>query len=679
MSARLRGLALAVAIAACSLGGALTTNASAAIQPPSVLTGPANDITAVDGSALAEDGTGGVLYSKLVDGVSHLFVVPVDLGRYGSPIEVDPDDADGANEPAIAAGLGGRLMVVWVEAYGVSSSGITQYALDSAELGPGAASFSAPIMVDSAVGEPYTADISGVDPSLAMQPDGQAYVVYRVVTDQCSEYDTQNSLNGACGTGAYTNASDEVIDVRAAESTGGAWSGVGTLNAYQDLAMRAPTADNAPQIATSTDGNGSAVAVWQEVDASGYARIFARWIYGTTLGNAIQLSPSTLDGQPVDVDADAPSVALAIGGTAAFRLAGGAGSPLSAPQIMACAVPGTAGIAPYLSDFASGSTVGEPQIVANVNGGTAVAAQAGGALDWSPSYSAGAQVIASGAGERAYASSDPSGGGSAVWTGATEDAAPYVGVRESFAGGQLQSAQLTGDVLGPISDLQLGDGDSGDALVAFMQGEVGDVEVVADYLKAPPQSFTLSAPGAWRQRVAGARVSWLPAPDDAAVSYALYVDGRLRYSNITGPAATDAGTGTGAVELAPISGDANTVSKQLGALGLDTGKHRVQVIALDADGQQTASNVATLKIDHTPPLVRLRLIDRRRGVRVTVSDPNSGVKAASTVIRFGDGKRIRRRANVSHRYRHGGTYKITAQVQDHAGNRTTVHLRVKVR
>jgi len=67
---------------------------------------------------------------------------------------------------------------VWAEPFAVIAQA-THYELMSAELDPGASQFGSAIQVDPK----DIGDGSAAYPSLAMAPNGQAYVVYRVVTD----------------------------------------------------------------------------------------------------------------------------------------------------------------------------------------------------------------------------------------------------------------------------------------------------------------------------------------------------------------------------------------------------------------------------------------------------------------------------------------------------------------
>ena len=71
--AALRGLLPAVLLA-CALLAAGARPAAAVIVPAVTLDGPSEDIVGFGGVAMAEDGTGGAVYLKRVDGVAHVFV-----------------------------------------------------------------------------------------------------------------------------------------------------------------------------------------------------------------------------------------------------------------------------------------------------------------------------------------------------------------------------------------------------------------------------------------------------------------------------------------------------------------------------------------------------------------------------------------------------------------------------
>jgi hypothetical protein len=630
----------------------------AAINPASVLDGPANDILEVDGAAMARDGTGGVVYRKNIEGVAHVFAVPFANGRWGGPIEVDGADVYGASEPAIAAAEGGRLLVVWVQPRNVSPGGVTLYALMSASLQPGASAFGQAIIVDPNVGEPFTGDVGAVDPTLAMASSGAAYVVYRVTTDDCRSVagDPPNSLCPPAG-----QSTDKLVDVRVARFSYLTWSSLGAINRAAQISMRNPTPENAPAIGIGLGGNG--VVAWQEPGSDGVARIWARRLFGTVLGNVLQASPEQIAGRPVTSDADAPALAVGPYGQAriAYRINGAPGSAVTTTQLYLNSI--LSETAPHGSQLQGATPIrgaqgglGAPSDaidqredfrVAWTQGGAARELAGGARVEGSP-------VAIGAAGGGALTTINPAGGGTTAWT-APPGAPPSVQVHEDYPRGAFQTAQLAGTIPGPVSGLALSGDGQGDALLAFAQGPPGRSEVVGDFVQAPPAPFVLSTPTGW-VRGGAAAVSWEVAPDAVAgVTYAVYVDGRARIGGLTRLAA------------------------RLSARGLGDGVHRVQVLASDSSGQQTMSGASTLKVDSNPPIVRLTFVDRRRGVRVVVSDKASGVNAHATAVSFGDGYTTRRRATVAHEYRRAGIYWIAAQVRDKVGNHATVHLRVMVR
>ncbi|MCL2769177.1 MAG: PKD domain-containing protein [Solirubrobacterales bacterium] len=638
--------------------------AGAVIGPPSVLEPPSNEILEVDGAAMARDGTGGILYRKNVGGIAHIFVAPFANGHWRAPIQADAEDLYGASQPAIAAGDNGRLLVVWVQPRNVASSGVTLYELMSASLQPGASSFARPIIVDPSVGEPHTGDISGVDPALAMAPDGTAYVVYRVIVSDCDTNHTAEPPNSACINGS----SDKLVDVRVARFRYLLWSSPETINrAASQVAMLSPSTENAPAIAIARNDNG--VVAWQEPQTSGGpARIWARRLFGTVPSNVLQVSPETLDGRQVTSEAD--GVALAVGpfGEAqlAYRIHGAPGTAVPVTQL-------------YLNSLVAENAPGS-----QLQGSVAVTGAAAGALGApsaaiDPSFSeqkafrvawtqGGALRELSGANAQAQAQSaigaavgpapttvNPTGGGTTAWL-APPGSPPSVQVREDYPqAGAFQRARLSGTIPGPVAGLAFAGDGQGDALLAFSQGPPGDSEVVGAFVQGPPAPFLLTTPTGW-VRAAAAKAEWEP-PFDAigGVTYAVYVDGRPRMRGLT------------------------QTSARIAAARLGSGVHQVQVLASDSSGLQTMSPAATLKLDASPPIVRVRLVNHRRGVRVRVTDNASGVDAAATVIRFGDGHTARGRDTVAHGYARAGVYWITARVRDRLGIAATDHLRVRAR
>src|SRR5262249_5583788 len=128
------------------------------------------------------------------------------------------------------------------------------------------------------------------------------------------------------------------------------------------------------------------VVVWQEPGIDGVARIWARRIFGASLGNVLQVSPSEWQGHPIGVDAEAPALALDANGAAriAYRLPGGAGSPVGSARPLLNTLPSEsrsgarlAGSVPL--EGASGTTLGAPSVaIAPRDGDFAIAFAAAG-------------------------------------------------------------------------------------------------------------------------------------------------------------------------------------------------------------------------------------------------------------------------------------------------------------
>jgi hypothetical protein len=620
--------------------------AQAALLPAQAIYGPDSTILDVDGSAIAPDGTGAVLYRKLIGGQPHLFVSRFQAGAFLPSVQVDAGQPFGASFPAIAAGNNGRLLVVWAEPWATIGQ-TTHFRLMSSGIDPGGAQFDPAIPIDD------LGDGSAAYPSLAMAPNGIAYVAYRVVT---------NPLTGP-GTTLPLRAGDELIDVRVARYNGEGlpWSVLGAINNHPELTMRHPRAENAPSIALGLTGN--AVVAWQEPDTSGTARIWLRRIFGTRLGNVLAVTPSEVGGRPITVDADAPSVATETFGGAmiAYRLASGAGSPYGSARVFIDTLPPETdphGGRLEGAHAVGGATVlGAPSVSNDAQGayrvsyvGSAVATASTGDL---PKDFGSPRPLGSARGTRAPTTISP-GGGVTAWATTSTGGAPIVEAREDFSGGGWQLAQLSAPLGGPTSEPMLAGAEGGDAIIAFSQGPAGRQSVMAAVAKAPPGGFIAYAPSSW-VRGRSASVSWDSSPEAfGATSYQLLVDGQIRARGLTGQSA----------KINPQS--------------LGDGVHRVQVIATDGLGQRTMTPITTLKVDANPPQVSVTVIHPHGTVRVRVYDRASGAVSRVTSVDFGDGARVDRRLTTRHRYAHPGRYTILVRSSDRVGNHLLAHISVEV-
>ncbi len=145
------------------------------VLPATTIDGPSQEIVGFGGVAMAEDGTGGLVYLKRVEGVPHVFVSQYLEGHWLPPVRVDVEEPFAASWPRIGAANDGELIVVWATAYATEHEEPVDE-LMGAELGPAASHFGQAIQID-----PNIQDATGTSPDLAVSSTGQADVVYRVV------------------------------------------------------------------------------------------------------------------------------------------------------------------------------------------------------------------------------------------------------------------------------------------------------------------------------------------------------------------------------------------------------------------------------------------------------------------------------------------------------------------
>jgi PKD domain len=645
---------LAIALVV-TVAGARARNAEAVILPATTIDGPSEDIVGFGGIAMAEDGTGGVVYLKRVGGIAHVFVARYAEGRWFAPIRVDYGEPFAASWPRIGAANGGELVVVWATPF-ATEGGHPVDELLSSTLGPGATVFGSPMIVDPDI---HTG--VGTSPSLAMSSTGQADVVYRVV----------KSEEGQSTNVPLLRPGDVVEDVRLAHFDGEQWSSLGAINRDPGVSMRPPTEANAPQIAIGPTGNG--IVVWQEPDIEGVARIWARRLFGQTLDYVLPVSATSLGGTPIGADADAPAVSISRLGQAevAYRQVAGPGSPLPGPRIFLNTLPD--GESADGSEFAGASvvdsavsggaaaTVGPPSIDTDEKQDLRVLYDANGtprvidgtdrglvaALSLGPPF----------AGSEPFSASvmNQAGGGVSAWPSVDDQGRPVVAIREDFPGGGVQTAMVSGGAGGTVGELAIGRSGLGDGLVAFRQGPFGDAAVVAAQVTAPPVRFVVTVPKKW-VKPSQATITWLPAESaNGPLTYAVVLDGRR------------VATASGALSL------------RLDTRGLSNGAHKVQVLATDIFGQSTLTPAFALKVDGGSPNVKITRTRGDHAVLIRLSDPNSGLAPKTISVSFGDGQHAGKRKSIAHRYARAGVYQVVVQVSDKLGNKATIRKLVSIR
>jgi hypothetical protein len=647
-------------IAAALAGVALASPAptQALVTPPVTIAGPASDIVDFGGVAMAPDGGGGIVFTKLVEGVPHVFASRFAGGIWSAPMRVDFDQPYEASQPRIAAGRGGELLVVWVTQVATVGKKV-RYGLFSAHIGRGASVFRPSLLVDPEVGD---GSFAGVDPSLSGTVTGQAIVAYRAIT---FHFDGSKAIDVA-----QLHPGDVLADIRVARLKEDRWSRLGAINVSQELSTRPPTPTNGPKVGAGIDGG--AVVAWQESDQSGTARIYLRRIFGTVPGPILQASPSSWEGAPVSGDVDAFSLAVTPLDQArvAMRIASNGGQGPTRLFLNTLPpgfnVPSNSLVGASQVFSAPPSTdLGLPGVAAYEKGGregllrlTFVAGrrihQVG--VDESGQLTPVTRMAGPGAlsGAEAGAALDPDGGGIVAYPAFGSGGRPAVAVRQEFASGAAQAGLLTGAQSGPIAGLRVDGSGSGDALIGFRQGEAGHFQIVADWVSAPPAPFRVKGPKGWTKPRA-VRLTWQPTESTVGgLTYSVLLNGRT------------------------VKPGLHRRKFRLPAGLLGNGSVRAQVLATDALGQQVLSKTVTLKVDGEPPVVRVIGPSAER-LTVRLRDPDSGLKAKASWVRFGDGARGRGGSTFRHEYEGAGSYPIVVHARDRAGNRTTRRFEVRVR
>ena len=182
----------------------------------------------------------------------------------------------------------------------------------------------------------------------------------------------------------------------------------------------------------------------------------------------------------------------------------------------------------------------------------------------------------------------------------------------------------------------------GDSVTAFVQGAGDDRRLVAAaYDRVPGKFFPYVGTGYRSLRFRP--LKWADASEIwGIVTYTVLLDDK------------PAGTTTRPRWQSPVR--------------VRDGRHRLRIVATDQRGQVSITRTVPLKVDDTPPSLKVNV--RRSGRSVTVRarsrDKRSGLK--SIVTSFGDGT-SRSGAGVTHRYRQSGSFRLVVRATDYAGAR----------
>jgi hypothetical protein len=649
------GQAIGILLGAAAVFLACAAPACALITPPVTVDGPSSQILDFGGVSMAEDGNGGLVYLKAVEGVPHVFACRYLEGHWTAPIQVDWDQPYPASQPRIVAGPQGRLLVVWVTQV-ATVHGSVQHGLFSARIGSNGSSFGPSLVVDPNVG-----DGLGVDPALSAAAPGKAIVAYRAIT--------YTFKPGTFSTAVQLRPGDVMADIRLARLSGDRWSRIGAVNRNPEASMRPPAPTNGPQVGSGLDGG--AVVAWQEPDQTGTARIWMRRIFGSTPGPVLPASPVDWQGAPVTADADAFSLSVTpyAGARVAFRIVAGGGSALGGRLLTNALPPLFANGASALSgpELADGGNlpVGPPDVAVAETENKQMAMRLG--------FLSGSQLrqmqLANGGvpaplqtppgptgvlDSRPVVAVDPEGGGLVAYPALDALGLQVVAVRQEFRSGEAQTATVSGAGGGPIGELSIGRSGAGDGLIAFRQGEAGRYAIVAERTGTPPAAFRVEPPKGW-SRPNGVRLRWGAARSGVGgVLYTLFLDGH------------------------PVRRNLRRLSFHPSPAMLGDGVIAVQVQAADRFGQWLLSNRAKLRVDGNPPLVQAR-VRKAHKVVVRLGDSGSGLARGATVVSFGDGERDRGGSKFVHSYPAPGRRTIVVRARDKVGNRLWRRLKVAVR
>ena len=626
-------------LVACALAASLTPAlARAQVQNPTptapvTVDGPSGDIVGLSGMSIARDGTGGIVYQRLVSGVGHVFVSRLADGIFQPPQRVDASLGDGASDQAvIAAGNNGVLLVAFI-------NGGSLYVVDRPS---GDSAYAAPVRLASGAS----------NPSIQMSAFGKAYLAFAV--------------------GGHGGS-----DVRAAYYYAGKWK-LESASLNTSPGDDAGTGSGRPSVATA--GDGIATVAWGE-----NGHIYTRRVWGTSPSIAFEQADVSNLGGSSEQSASQPQAG--VGGNSSYvdvafdetftngssrqtrvllnRLQGssyeGVTQPdgLSTPGTESSQQPGVA-----VDEFGNGIVTSARQssneLFAGVLGSNGAFTGSFRIDNASNASTPDATPASTGLNSLIVAWQQDLGS-----VAGTEIKTRFYTTAAGFLPEQTLSAPLLGSTDAADGLAAGGDG-SGDAAVAWVQGTGGSTSIVAAFLYQAPEAPTPVASFRYA-RSAHATLSWSPAEPWGPVRYTVTVDG------------SQVGT-TDATSIAVP----NT---------LTDGPHPWTVTAVNPAGLSSGGRSAEIFVDTVAPAAAVRLSPSKRVgkpvvVHVSYTDvtgavsPQDASGVASVVIRWGEGPKTqlgRGLHRASHIYAHAGRFLITIIVTDRAGNRTTVQRTIAVK
>ena len=237
-------------------------------------------------------------------------------------------------------------------------------------------------------------------------------------------------------------------------------------------------------------------------------------------------------------------------------------------------------------------------------------------------------------------------------------------VRVRYHDGEDANGALGGEItvsrgdLGPVVDpgVSISADRSGDVAVAMVQGTPGAKTLAVAIYDRPPGAPFIDETEAYKRKTRP-ELRWRPGNDPWGVqTFRIFMDG---------------------VQIGQT-----TASTLVPATPLTTGKHTWQVESVDRAGQIARSRVRTLKIDATPPTLKVKVSGKRaagKALKISVTAKDAGGSGLDHVtVNYGDKSATTQTRTTRHRYKRGKfTLKVAAV--DKAGNVTRKQTKLTIK
>jgi PKD domain len=596
-----------------------TAGSGPAFTGADVIDGPSSKIVSLGGLSIARDGTGGLAYLKdNASGVAHVFVSALSAGAFEAPEQIDARLSGASSQPVIAAGIGGVLLIAFVN----------QDRVYVVQRGSSTAAYSNPHLVFQ----------GAINPSLEMTNFGKAYLAFTAQRPGGGdnvrtafyylgkwrlEHAPLNAIpNDDAGTGngaPKVAASGDGVAIVAWGEIGHVYTRRvwGTAPSVVDEQADVPSLSGSKEILAQSpavaSGGDSAFAdvVFQEILADGQSRVLVRRLQGSQYNRSYRLNPTGV------ARADQPGVAVGEYGSGIATAAAEGTNQLFAERL------GTHGQPGGLESIDSLTNAAVPDAV------PAIAKLSEPLIVWQQDQGA------LGVPEIRLRLTDDTGG-----LGPPQAiSSPFDGPSEA-ASGLAVGADLPGDVA-----------------AAWVQGTGSSTRIMAAKLALPPGEFdALSRAG--YVRTVHPTLAWSTASELwGTVSYAVQLDGQT-VGHTSDTSLTVAGSlsqGPHVWDVAATNPAGLTRSAQAAMVFVDTVPPSVSVTLSGAARVGAHDHISVEAADPAPGL--------------PASDA-SGV--AQITVDWGDGTTVQIKHGKFHIYRKPGHYVITVTVADRAGNITTV-------